>query len=64
MIKAKRSKPEYVKCAYCKRPIHIDDLGVISTKGLFHKECCFRVLMQDPNSFITGYEVKIRKENK
>ena len=64
MIKLKRRTKDMVLCAYCKKPIHIDDLALISKEGMFHKECCFKILYQDSSGFLTGAEVKIRNKLK
>lgn len=58
----KRITKEMVLCAECKKPIHIDDLALISKEGMFHKECCFKIFYQNPDGFLTGEEVRI-KEN-
>ena len=60
MKQPKRKNKRMVLCAECGKPIHIDDLGLISKEGMFHQECTFRVL-HTREDFIEGYEVKIKK---
>lgn len=62
MIKPKRRTKEMILCADCKKPIHIDDLALISKEGMFHKECCFKIFCQNPEGFLIGAEMRIRKE--
>jgi hypothetical protein len=59
--KPKRTKPEHVKCVICKKPIHIDDLGIINNKGMYHKNCYFKIYYQDPFGFLTGFEAKAKE---
>lgn len=63
MKQPKRKTKNMVLCADCKKPIHIEDIGLISKEGMFHKECIFRVLHTN-KEFIEGYEVKVRKNAK
>lgn len=60
MKKPKYTKKEHIKCAECKKAIHIDDLGMISNKGMYHKDCIFKISWMDSNNFLTGYETKIK----
>jgi len=36
MKRPKKVKKEHIKCVSCGEPIHIDDLGGIIKKGMFH----------------------------
>ena len=58
MKKPKRLTKDMVLCAECKRPIHIDDLALISNEGMFHKECCFKIFYKNPSGFLTGAEIR------
>lgn len=64
MKKPKRQTKEMVLCVECKKPIHLDDLGMISKEGLWHQECLFRIARLNPERFIIGYEALIRKKVK
>jgi len=52
-----------VLCVNCKKPIHVDDLGMINKDGLWHKECLFKILYLNPDNFLTGMEVKVKKKS-
>ena len=60
MKKPKRTKPEHIRCAYCNKAIHIDDLGCVSKEGMYHKQCLFKIYYQDINGFLCGAEMKIK----
>ncbi len=60
MKKPKRTKPEHVRCPECKKPVHIDDLGMIDKRGFWHKECIFKIYYQDLLGFLLGGEIKTR----
>jgi hypothetical protein len=64
MKKPKRTKPYHVKCVVCKKPIHIDDLGLINQKGMYHKQCLFKIYWMDSDKFLTGCEMKSSIKNK
>jgi hypothetical protein len=57
--KPKRKTKEMILCAECNKPIHIDDLGVVSYKGLYHKDCCFKIY-QLHQGFLIGVEMKVK----
>lgn len=58
--KPRRKTKDMVLCVSCKKPIHADDLGMITKEGLWHKQCLFRILYQTPDCFLTGVEVKVK----
>ncbi len=63
MKKPKRKTKDMVLCVECKKPIHIDDLAMITKEGMYHKGCCFRVLWQRPDGFLLGFEGKVKKDS-
>lgn len=60
MIQPKRKTKDMVLCVECKKPIHVDDLGMIDKRGMWHKQCLFKILYMNPDKFLTGAEIKTK----
>ena len=61
MKQPKRKTKEMVLCVECKKPIHIDDLAMITKDGMYHKDCAFKVFYMNSEGFLTGSEMKTKK---
>ena len=62
MKKPLRKTKDMILCVECKSPIHIDDLGLMSKEGLYHKECSFKIVYQDQKGFIFGFEGRVKEK--
>ena len=60
MKQPKRKTKEMILCVECKKPIHIDDLAMVTKEGMYHKSCTFKVFYMNSKGFLTGYEFKTK----
>jgi hypothetical protein len=62
MKKPNKITKNMVLCAKCKKPIHIDDLALISKEGMYHKKCAFELFLQNPDGFLITEEPHIKSQ--